>query len=312
MDVLSDVIATMRTGEPRSALARWRAPWGQAYLPVPGAGFQVILQGSCWLIPAEGAPVALGVGDVVFLVNGRGHALADTPSTPVPEPACDPRDHHRRYAPPPEDDGPRDGPGAVTVALCGAYQLDPVRAHPLLADLPEIVHLPARPGRDPEIRAAVELLGGELARPRLGMDALVPALLDMLLLYILRSWFAEQPELGTVTGWAAALNDPAVSAALHAIHREPARPWTVEALGSHAGLSRAAFARRFAEMTGQPPLTYLTWWRMTVAERLLRESDAPLSAVAAQVGYASEFAFANAFKRRYGTAPGRFRRSERA
>ena len=78
-----------------------------------------------------------------------------------------------------------------------------------------------------------------------------------------------------------------------------------------AGLSRAAFARRFAALVGQPPLTYLTWWRMTLAARLLRSGDAPLATVARKVGYTSEFAFANAFKREYGLAPGGFRRSAR-
>jgi AraC-like DNA-binding protein len=82
----------------------------------------------------------------------------------------------------------------------------------------------------------------------------------------------------------------------------------VEALGNHVGLSRAAFARRFATLTGQPPLGYLTWWRMIVAGRLLRQSDESLDAVAGRVGYTSEFAFAKAFKREYGLAPGRYRR----
>jgi AraC-like DNA-binding protein len=83
----------------------------------------------------------------------------------------------------------------------------------------------------------------------------------------------------------------------------------VATLAAEAGLSRAPFARRFAALLGQPPLTYLTWWRMTTAARLLRETDQPLTAVATRVGYASEFAFSAAFKRRYGVAPGRFRRA---
>jgi AraC-like DNA-binding protein len=93
------------------------------------------------------------------------------------------------------------------------------------------------------------------------------------------------------------------------MHNDPARAWTVAALAAEAGLSRAPFARRFTELVGRPPLTYLTWWRMLTASRLLRDSDAPLNVVAAQVGYTSEFAFAHAFKRAYGTAPGRYRRS---
>ncbi|GAA3792136.1 AraC family transcriptional regulator [Sphaerisporangium flaviroseum] len=314
MDVLSDVIATMRTGEPRSALVEWHAPWGQRYPPVPGAGFRVVLQGTCWLIPQDGAPMALSPGDVVLLSSEHWHGLADSPSTPLNEAACEPRDDsgfERRYGAPPAGRLREDGSGAVAVTLCGAYQLDRARAHPLLGELPEIIHLPTRMGLHPELRAAVDLLGGELADPRPGADAIVPALLDMLLLYILRAWFDRQPHHGTATGWAAALSDPAISVALHDIHSDPAHPWTVEELGARAGLSRAAFARRFAALTGRPPLTYLTWWRMTTAARLLRDSDAPLNAVAERVGYSSEFAFANAFKREYGTAPGRFRRRSR-
>lgn len=304
MDLLSDVIAVMRTGEPRSARVVWNAPWGQWFAPVPGAaGFQVILHGTCWLIRADAEPLPLSVGDVVFLPHGQGHALADSPTTPIDAEACDPNDPAfvERYVNLPEA-----GTGPRTVTLCGAYQLDPARAHPLLSSLPEVVHLPARLGRD--LRVAVELLGAELERPRLGTDALIPALLDTLLLYILRTWFEEQPT-NTVTGWAAALRDPSITAALHAIHSNPARPWTVATLAAQAGLSRSPFARRFADKVGRPPLTYLTWWRMTIAARLLRDTGEPLSAIAGKIGYTSEFAFASAFKRQYGSAPGKHRRT---
>jgi AraC-like DNA-binding protein len=304
MDVLSDVIAVMRTGEPRSARVVWNAPWGQWFAPVPGAaGFQVILHGSCWLIRADAEPLPLSVGDVVFLPHGHGHALADSPTTVIDAEACDPHDpaFAERHVNVPES-----GTGPRTVTLCGAYQLDPARAHPLLSSLPEVVHLPARLGHD--IRAAVELLGAELERPRLGTDALIPTLLDTLLLYILRAWFDEQPAPAG-TGWAAALKDPSITAALHAIHSDPGHPWTVAKLAARAGLSRAPFARRFTGKIGQPPLTYLTWWRLTLAARLLRETDEPLSVIAGKSGYGSEFAFAAAFKRQFGTPPGKHRRA---
>ncbi|MBY8874277.1 AraC family transcriptional regulator [Micromonospora sp. PLK6-60] len=310
MDVLSDVIAVMRTGQPRSARVAWHAPWAQQFAPVPGsAGFQVILQGPCWLIHPAGEAVPLSAGDVVFRPHGRGHTLADNPSTAPAAPACDPTDLQLPHRFANDTVGGSAGGPPTTVTLCGGYQLDPARAHPLLRDLPELVHLPAHLGRHPELRATVELLAGELARPRLGTDAIVPALLDTLLLHILRAWLEQQPARGTTTGWAAALNDPPTAAALQAIHRDPARPWTVATLAAEAGLSRTPFARRFTALLGQPPLTYLTWWRMTTAARLLQESDAPLGAIAGKVGYTSEFAFANAFKRRFGAAPGRYRRA---
>jgi AraC-like DNA-binding protein len=300
VDLLSDVLAVMRTGEPRSAKVEWSAPWGQWFAAVPGAaGFQVILHGSCWLIRDDAEPLLLNTGDVVFLPHGKGHALADSPATPIDAEACDPNDPEvlARYV-----NLPAPGPGPKTVTLCGAYQLDPVRAHPLLLTLPEVIHLPARLGHD--VRTAVDLLGVELERPRLGTDALIPALLDTLLLYILRSWFEE----GRATTWTAALRDRAVAAALHAIHRNPAEPWTVATLAEEAGLSRAPFARRFTDKVGQPPLGYVTWWRMTVASQLLRDTDKPLRVIAGKVGYTSEFAFAAAFKRQFGVSPGRHRK----
>jgi AraC-like DNA-binding protein len=312
VDVLSDVITVMRTGQPRSARVAWHSPWAQQFASVPGsAGFQVILQGPCWLIQPDADPVPLSAGDVVFRPHGHGHTLADSPSTRPTAPACDPNDPQvlRRYAT--DTVGERTGIDVpATVTLCGGYQLDPARSHPLLNDLPELIHLPAHLGRHPELRATVHLLATELERPRLGTDAIVPALLDTLLLHILRAWLDEPPAREPTPGWAAALNDPPTAAALQAMHHDPARPWTVAMLAAEAGLSRAPFARRFTALLRQPPLTYLTWWRMTTAARLLQESDVPLSAIAAKVGYTSEFAFANAFKRQYGTAPGRYRRAE--
>jgi AraC-like DNA-binding protein len=302
MDVLSDVIAAMRTGRAHSNRTHKRGPWASRYEPVTGAGFHVVLQGSCWLISEQADPVPLGVGDVVCLLSHTTvYGLADAPSTPLRE-----MPPVSLIKPTPGRDDP-DQP-VSTVLLCGAYLLDRSRPHPLLAELPEFIHLPARIGRHPSLRAAIDLLGTELERPRQGTDAVVPALLDMLLLFILRAWYDEQADHDSASGWAAALSDRAVSAALRAIHREPGRAWTVETLGAEAGLSRAAFARRFSALVGQPPLAYLTWWRLTTAARLLRDTDAPLGTVAARTGYTSEFAFAKAFKREYGTAPGGYRR----
>ncbi|AVT29454.1 AraC family transcriptional regulator [Plantactinospora sp. BC1] len=338
MDVLSDAVTAVRTGRPHSARVRRPAPFGERFPAVDGAGFHVVVQGSCWLRPPNGEPLRLGVGDVVFLPRGAAHALADSPSTPLADSPSTPLADRpstplaATFASSAETspDGNGDtlgqaggrGPerlgrqltgatGAETVLLCGAYLLDRSRTHPLLHDLPEVVHLPARIERHPGLAATVELLGAELLQPRPGGDAMLPALLDVLLLQILRAWFAERADDDTATGWAAVLRDPAVAAALRAVHGDPGRQWTVGELAGRVALSRAAFARRFSRLVGRPPLAYLTWWRMTLAARLLRDGDAPLATVARQVGYASEFAFAHAFKREYGSAPGRFRRAAR-
>ncbi|NUP01966.1 MAG: AraC family transcriptional regulator [Nonomuraea sp.] len=306
MDVLSDVVAFMRTGRPASARVSWRAPWGQAFPAVPGsAAFQVVLRGSCWLLPEDGEPVPLSVGDVLFVPHGGAYGLADDPARPLAEADC--ALHSELYT-----SAGFDGAGAETVILTCGYRLDLDRIHPILASLPAVIHLPAKLGSHPELRAAVDLLAGEIGNPRLGADTVVSSLLDTLQLYILRAWFESDEEPCTLSGWAAALADPAVGRALNAIHCDPSRRWTVESLGAHAGLSRAGFARRFTTLVGQPPLAYLTWWRLASAARMLRESDAPVAEVAEKVGYTSEFAFGNAFKREYGVAPGRYRRRSAA
>ncbi|MFE3324964.1 cupin domain-containing protein [Streptomyces sp. NPDC059176] len=310
VDVLTEALGSMRTGVPTSVRTEGRAPWGLRLPSVAGAGFHVVLHGTCWLIPLDDAPhlgrLALGPGDVVFLRDGRGHILADHPSTPAEEENPD------RFRP----DGPigtvtLGGDGPRTSLLCGNYHLDQGRPHPLMHQLPEVIHLSTGHGRHPELSAAVGLLATELENPRIGSTGIVPALIDSLLLYILRAWLEAQPA-ATATGWAAALRDRAVAPALAAIHDDPAARWTVDALAARAGLSRAAFARRFTTLVGEPPMAYLTRWRMTTAAQLLRESEAPLTTVAARTGYGSEYALAKAFKREYGQAPGGYRRQARA
>jgi AraC-like DNA-binding protein len=285
MDVLSDVLAVLRTGRPVSAPAGWDGAFAQEFAEVPGSmGFQVVLRGSCWLLPPGGGrPVRLTAGDVVFRPHGRAHALASSPDA-VPAPCT-----HEQTRP----------AGTEVVTLCGAYEISAARAHPLLDGLPEL----ALVAPTEELRAAVGLLAAELAGPRPGTDAAVPALLDLLLLYLLRGCYAP-----AAADWGAALRDSVTGVALEAMHQDPARRWTVASLAAQAGLSRAPFARRFTALVGRPPLAYLTWWRMTVAARMLRESDATVAVIARRVGYSSEFAFATAFRREHGSAPGRYRR----
>ncbi|WP_067900526.1 AraC family transcriptional regulator [Nocardia vaccinii] len=292
MDVLSDAVAAMRIGQPHSNRTELRAPWGIRFPAQRGAGFHVVLQGACWLIPTQGDPIRLVVGDVAFIPRELGHTIADSLDTPLLEPG--------------DADASSTGE-PTTVLLCGAYLLDQSRVHPLLAELPEVVHLPARVGRHPTLRGAIDLLGRELdAEPLPGAPGVLPPLLEVLLLYILRAWH-EDRSAHEDTGWAAALRDSDLAPALQAMHHDPASPWTVQSLGSLAGLSRSAFAQRFTATVGMPPQTYLTWWRMTLAAKMLREDDRPLRAIATRVGYVSEYAFAKAFKREFGTAPGHYR-----
>jgi AraC-like DNA-binding protein len=307
LDLVGDAVAAMRTGEPQLARALLHPPWGLRFPAVGGAGVHVILKGTAWLLPPDDAePLQLRAGDVALCRRRAPHGLADDPATPLWDANLAehvPAEHW------PADGSALNAATGGTVVIGGTYNLSGARPHPLLDTLPDVVHLPARVGASSDVRTVVELLGAEMDRDLPGMSAAIPALLDLLLLYTLREWF----EASTApTGWAQAIRDPAISSALRHIQQSPEQPWTVESLARASHLSRAAFARRFAALTGQPPLTYLTWWRMTIAGRLLQSTDAPLEAIAGQVGYSTEFAFSKAFKRELGVSPSRFRSGARA
>nr|WP_225955565.1 AraC family transcriptional regulator [Amycolatopsis lexingtonensis] len=287
VDLLSDAIAAVRIGQPTSNRLSAGAAWCYRFAPYDGAGFHVLLRGSGWLVPDDGPPVPLGAGDAVLVPHGSPHTLSATPDATGAVPF----------------ETAVGEPGGRTEFLCGKYRLARGRRHPVLASLPEVVHLPAEPGRHPELRAAIDLLGAELTARRPGSAAVLTGLLDLLLVYLVRAWLAGRPE----EGWPQALRDPEIAAALEALHAEPAAPWRIEDLAARVGLSRATLARRFTALTGQPPMAYLTWWRLTTAARLLQDTELPLPSIAAKVGYGSPFAFSHAFKRQFGIAPGGFR-----
>jgi AraC-like DNA-binding protein len=115
------------------------------------------------------------------------------------------------------------------------------------------------------------------------------------------------------TGWLAGLHDPLVARVLSLLHGAPAARWTLEGLSAQAGTSRSVLAERFGHFVGQPPIQYLTRWRMQLATRLLVEPGAAkVAAVAEAVGYESEAAFSRAFKKCVGMTPGAWRLREAA
>lgn len=306
MDTVSAVVVALRQGSPRSQRVQWHAPWGQRFARVPGsAGFQVVLEGTCWLLRDDADPLRLQSGDVLFFPHGSEHALADTP-TSVLASACEPGRVGAGGRPDGGITETESPSGERVVTLCGAYELDRRLAHPMLATLPEVVHLRPRVGRPAAWEDAIQLLGAEADAAGPGSDVLVPGLLDVLFVYLLRACL-DEPGTGSA-GWAAALRDPGISAALDTFHADPGRSWTVASLARSASMSRTTFSRRFGALLGQAPMTYVTWWRMSLAEQLLTGTNLPLRAIASRLGYASEYAFAHAFRRERGSSPGANRR----
>jgi AraC-like DNA-binding protein len=184
-----------------------------------------------------------------------------------------------------------------TLLITGAYHLGGEVGDRLLRVLPDLLVL-----RDQEWDSPViPLLTQELVKDEPGQEAVLDRLLDLLLIAVLRAWFAR-PEAQT-PAWYRAASDPVIGHALRLLHHNPAHPWTVAELARETGLSRAALARRFNELVGEPPMSFLTSWRIALAADLLLEPGATVGSVAAQVGYSSPFALSTAFKRLRGMSP---------
>jgi len=305
VDVLADLLHRARAHGAVFAHSTFHAPWGLEITDHGPLSFHAILGGGAWLLPPEEAgsePIRLEAGDVALVRSPYAHRLVDDPATPtrpisMAEEWRVPGDPYRYR---------NDGVGQPTVLLCGAFRFEGDICAGLLDALPPVLCLHGGEGEDiVSLHGAVRLLAAEFSRDAPGQQAVLDRLLDLLLVFALRSWF-RRPD-AAAPPWYRALDDPEIGNALRLIHAEPARAWTVDSLAANVGLSRAAFARRFAGLVTEPPLTYLTRWRMAIAAELLRETDSTIATVAREVGYQNEFAFATAFRRVVGDAPTRYR-----
>jgi AraC-like DNA-binding protein len=302
MDVLSDLLHRAHATDALVRQLIQRPPWSMTFLGAPPLTLVATLGGHAFVSLGAGPPVRLGAGDIA-LVSTKSYTIADDPGT-APQVVI--RGAKKYPISGTGDLSPRaprtygDGTPGATTMLRGAYELRGVVAERLLAMLPPLAVVPA----GPRTRPALDLLAAEVARDEPGQDAVVRRLLDLVLVVALRAWCASEAP----PAWFRALDDAGVGEALRLLHAEPAHRWTVAALAARAGLSRAAFAARFARLVGEPPLAYLTGWRMALAADLLRDTEDTVAAVARAVGYEDPFAFSVAFKRHRGASPSDWRR----
>lgn len=290
VDVVSEAIGAIRSGSANARRMKESGPWGMRFPAFVGSGFHVVLDGRGWLITAAGPARAVGPGDLVLVPSGAEHGLSHAVSALDQLPLAD-----MSGAPPPP--GPAD-----FEFLCGAYRLEHGQVHHYLKSLPGVIVESPDYEHDPQLRSLAELLRADTAESRPGTAATRAALVDLLLVHVLRLWLAHD----RASDWPQ-ISDPAIAVALRQLHRDPRKPWTVQQLSEAAGLSRTAFTRRFSTELGMSPRSYLTSLRLTHGARLLRETKAPLVTIASRVGYSTEFSFSAAFRREYGISPGRFR-----
>jgi len=278
-------------------------PWCLRILAESPITVIVVVSGEAWVIPDEGSPVRVGPGDVAVTRAPDHYNVADTldtsPSVVVhPGQRCS--DLNGVSVKEEMTHGVRtwgNDPEGSTVFLVGAYEHLSDISDRLLRALPPVLSITHAEWESP----LVPLLCDEVVKDEPGQAAVLDRLLDLLLTAVLKAWFARQES--DRPAWWRLQGDPIVERALRVMHDDPAHAWTMEELAARAGTSRASLARRFRQLVGEPPMTFLKNWRMALAADLLCEPGETVGTVAEKVGYATPFAFSAAFKRVRGVSP---------
>lgn len=279
-DVLSDVLRTLRATGTVYFCDQLNPPWEKRFSGDDGASFHQIRRGGCRL-ETDGVVEYLGPGDLVFLAPGREHVLTSNASA-----------------------GDASAQAAETLLLCGYCTFDNTFGTPLSELFPDVVVI-----RDEQLQAHgwLQVILNQLSREYLSMqpgtDIVVSRMTEVLIVELVRMSFGQRKEVALIQ----ALADKYISKALQQLHQNPSHAWSLDSLSADIGLSRAAFAKRFKSLVGQPMFEYLTQLRMQHACQLLKETDLPLYDVASRVGYESDLAFTRTFKKRLGRTPTAYR-----
>ncbi len=314
MDILSEVLKVVKLEGAIYYNAEFTAPWSFRAPPsaalaryVAPAGGHVIIyhlltEGRGFAVLEHGVRIPLAPGDIVVFPHGDSHVIGNGVQI---EPIDLERDLSRMLS-----QGLKlaraGGGGEVTKFVCGYLACDSQLSQALLAGLPPIFKVNIRDGAagqwlENSIRYSVLEAGASQA----GGEAVLAKLSEALFAETLRRYIVEMPP--GQTGWLAGARDPEIGKALALLHRHPEQPWTIADLAHAVGLSRSVLAERFRQYVGEPPISYLTKWRLQLGSQMLRSSSRGIAEVAEAVGYESEAAFNRAFKRAYLVPPARYR-----
>ena len=317
MDALSEVLKIIKLGGALFFNAEFSAPWcvtsskssEVAPLLCPGARHVIIYhyltEGRAYAQLAEGSRRDVGPGDVVIFPHGDAHTLGNGADRPVDSLKIFASNLSNglkvaRYG----------GGGELTKFVCGYMACDPSLSEVILAGLPSmfVVNI-ANDAAGQWLANSIQFSVREAGGPGTGSDVVIARLSEVLFVETLRRFIQDLPD--QQKGWLAGARDPVIGEALALLHKDPGHPWTIANLAHRVGVSRTRFAERFHHFLGEPPMTYLARWRLKLAAEILASSDANVSEVAADVGYASEAAFNRVFKREFGCPPAQFRRSRK-
>ncbi|WP_329049180.1 AraC family transcriptional regulator [Amycolatopsis sp. NBC_01488] len=304
MDAFGDLFRDVRAHGSLFGSSALSPPWALHFVDGAPLTLCTVLTGGGWIVPERGAPEPLRAYDTVVVRGLETFTFVDEVGTRAEPVACG------EFCATPEQGGTRHrrgwhdpGDGATTL-IVGAYPVRGEVGRRLLDALPAVLRVAGGGTSD----AVLDHLAAEVAVDAPGQQVVLDRLLDWMLVCTLREWF-DRPGSAPPAWWTAQ-RDPVVGRALQLLHAEPAAPWTVGTLAGRTGVSRSTLAKRFADLVGEPPLTYLTHRRMALAADLLAEREAATVAeVARAVGYADAFSFSAAFKRVRGVNPSEFRRA---
>lgn len=318
MDAFSEILSGVKLKGATFFSAEFSAPWGhlspcaEELVPVlaPGAPHLVIyhfvLEGSAEVRVVDGAFLTLDAGDIVILPHGHAHYLKSGDASCEVNGAEIVRKVVNRDLTPMK----AGGGGDTTRFVCGYMACDPFLCRPILEGLPPIFKVNVRTDRSGHwLEQSILHLVEEAASGRAGSEAMLAKLSEALFVDTLRRYVSGLPE--QQTGWLAGARDPIVGKSLAMLHSRVNHPWTIQELADEVGISRSALVERFSRYLVEPPMAYLTRWRLQLASRSLTTTSRGVAEIASDVGYESEAAFNRAFKREFGLPPARYRRERK-
>jgi AraC-like DNA-binding protein len=302
MDVLTDLFNEMYLSGEVVARFDLAGSWGIAMPPQSGI-FHAIAEGGCWVrLAPDGELFQVSAGDLIIFPEGGAHHIVDEPSS-----LAIPLQDALSGQTPGSLICPLGGSGPRCTLVCGVFHFRDGGYHAFRSLLPPMLHVRAGQGDTSQwLQLTLKRLCEEANNSSPGANTIISRLTDVLFIEGIRAWLDSQPSESP--GWLNALNDTVVGQALGHIHGDPGRKWTISSLADEIGLSRSAFAAHFTRLVGEPPLKYVTGWRMQLARNWLRGSNAGISEIVERLGYSSEDAFKRTFRREVGTPPGTYRR----
>jgi AraC-like DNA-binding protein len=319
VDAFSQILTGIKLHGAVYFTAEFSAPWGVSSAPSsamtallsPGALhlmlYHLVVEGSASIELADGFSLELQAGDVVVLPRCEPHHMSSGKAAlrPYPNYGISTKLQARDLTPLRAGGG-----GQLTRFVCGYMTCDPYACRPLMEGLPSVFKVNLRSDRAGRwLESSILHLVEEASSAQMGSEAMLAKLSETLVIDTLRRYIAGLPE--HQLGWLAGTRDPIVGKSLGLLHSRIAHPWTIAELASQAGTSRSALVERFTRYLSEPPIAYLTRYRLEVAAQALERTSKPVAEIAADVGYESEAAFNRVFKRTYATPPGRYRKDSR-